>query len=463
MRVVRDRGGARGAARGRAARGARGVRRRPADPRAARRGPAPRRGPGPVRRPRPRRPPRRARLLDPAPPPEGPRGDAVARRPARDPPPPDRCGARGSPRAVGYESAGTCEFLLDDRGEFFFLEMNTRLQVEHPVTELVTGRDLVADQLRIAAGEPLGFEQARRAGRAATRSRSASTPRTPRPASCRRPDGSRRCAGRPATGIRVDAGIAAGDEVDGPVRPDAGEDRRPRRRPAEALRRLTAALDETRRPRPDDEPALPALARPRSRRSPAARPGSTRSTRSGRPTTGPTPARTIPDEAPGPRPRGSSSAGGWRLNGPPTARLVADDGRANDRDRAATRGTEPTREPRSPRSASATSSTSTSPADRSPSGSRRRRTSTGRRGPRRPMRGGGGPAERRRADARRGRSRVHVAVGADRRRRRPGRDARGDEDGARRRRAVAGRGRRDRRPRPATRWPAARCSRSIET
>jgi excisionase family DNA binding protein len=145
--------------------------------------------------------------------------------------------------AVGYVSAGTCEFLLDDRRRFFFLEMNTRLQVEHPVTELVTGRDLVADQLRIAAGEPLGFDQSdvRSVGHAvevrlyAEDAEAGFLPATGRIEALRWPTGE---------GIRVDAGIELGSEVGARFDPMLAKIVAHGVNRAEAFSRLTAALDQ---------------------------------------------------------------------------------------------------------------------------------------------------------------------------------------------------------------------------
>jgi acetyl/propionyl-CoA carboxylase alpha subunit len=141
-------------------------------------------------------------------------------------------------RAIGYRSAGTAEFMLDGR-DFWFLELNGRIQVEHPVTELVTGVDLVQEQLRIAQGEQLQATSCSLRGHAVEVRLYAEDPRTFLPQSGR-------IEGlRLPSGIRVDAGVEEGDEVGTRYDPLIAKLIAHGATRDDALDRLAAALDET--------------------------------------------------------------------------------------------------------------------------------------------------------------------------------------------------------------------------
>src|SRR5437588_1224537 len=141
-------------------------------------------------------------------------------------------------RAIGYVNAGTAEFMLDGR-DFYFLELNGRIQVEHPVTELVTGVDLVREQLRIAAGEPLQRDVTAPQGNAVEVRLYAEDPRT------FLPQAGRITKLRLPSDIRVDAGVEEGDEVGTAYDPMIAKliAHAPTR--AGALGLLRAALDDT--------------------------------------------------------------------------------------------------------------------------------------------------------------------------------------------------------------------------
>jgi acetyl/propionyl-CoA carboxylase alpha subunit len=141
-------------------------------------------------------------------------------------------------RAIGYESAGTAEFVLDGR-DFWFLELNARIQVEHPVTEVVTGVDIVREQLRVASGEPLSFGKTELRGHAVEVRLYAEDPRS------FLPQAGRLERLRLPEGIRVDSGVREGDEIGTAYDPmiakliAAGDTR------DEAFDRLARALQET--------------------------------------------------------------------------------------------------------------------------------------------------------------------------------------------------------------------------
>ncbi|HKQ23185.1 MAG TPA: acetyl/propionyl/methylcrotonyl-CoA carboxylase subunit alpha [Burkholderiales bacterium] len=147
-------------------------------------------------------------------------------------------------RAIGYVNAGTVEFIADETGRFYFMEMNTRLQVEHPVTEMITGLDLVEWQLRVASGEPLPLTQEQLAikGHAIEARVYAEDPaRGFLPAAGRI---EHMCQPAQSAHVRVDSGVQAGDEVGVHYDPMIAKliawdlDR------SSALRRLCAALSE---------------------------------------------------------------------------------------------------------------------------------------------------------------------------------------------------------------------------
>ena len=140
-------------------------------------------------------------------------------------------------QAIGYRSAGTAEFMLDGR-DFWFLELNGRIQVEHPVTELVSGADLVVEQLRIAQGEPLQAEP-RLVGHAVEVRLYAEDPKTFLPQTGRLE------RLRLPAGIRVDAGVEEGDEIGTAYDPLIAKLIAHGSTREDALNRLAAALAET--------------------------------------------------------------------------------------------------------------------------------------------------------------------------------------------------------------------------